>query len=152
MQNLEQAQQILAEFGRTIGLEELTFDAYGYCCLGFDNVLVNMELVPQAQQLMLYAHLGLAPQPASAELYESLLEANHFFRGTGGATIGVDPATRSIALVYALPLPSLTPVLLEAEIKGFVDIAESWMTRLDQPAGGTDTSEQQGPMFQGLRV
>lgn len=131
----DQAQQVLADFGRGIGLEGVAFDDNGYCCLGFDGVIVNMELVPAARQLMLYAQLGFAPQPADVAFYERLLEANHFFRGTGGATIGVDPATRGIAMVYALPLDQLTPTLLEREVKGFVDIAESWMKRLDVPAG-----------------
>lgn len=148
----EQVQQILAEFGRGIGLDGLALDANGYCCLGFDEVVVNIEWVPRSEQLMLYCHLGFAPAQAEAAWYRELLEANHFFRGTGGATLGVDPATQAVALVQPLALAALTPARLEAELQGFVDGAEAWVQRLRSPAALAVGGDFAMPMFQGLRA
>lgn len=148
----EQVQQILAEFGRGIGLDSLALDANGYCCLGFDEVVVNIEWVPRSEQLMLYCHLGFVPAQADAAWYRELLEANHFFRGTGGATLGVDPATQSIAMVQPLALAILTPARLETELQGFVNGAEAWVQRLRLPTASAAEEGLAMPMFLGLRA
>ncbi len=155
----EQMQQILSDFGRSLGIDRLAFDTNGYCCLGFDEIVVNLELVPKAGQLMFYTQIGFAPRPATVEWCEALLAANHFFRGTGGTTLGMDPDSRSVVLVYALSLEGLSLTQFEAELQGFVDIAERWTRKLAQPGvpdlSGTQSAGFGGgfsPIFDGMRV
>ena len=124
---------VLAELGNEIGLPELALDADGKCTLAFDNVVVNFELVGDQQLLLIHTCLGQAPESPSAALYAQLLEANHFFAATGGATIGLHSASRSIDMAMVRETQSLTYPCFTHALEGFVHVAEHWRSQILTP-------------------
>jgi Tir chaperone protein (CesT) family len=71
----ETVNQVLAEFGQQIGLEELRLDDNGYAALAFDDVVVNLEYDEDRERLLMSAYLG-EPQGDRLQTYELLLDAN----------------------------------------------------------------------------
>jgi len=128
--NAEMPVSALADFGKLINIPTLAFDPFGYCCLLIDEITVNLEYDPSNGNLLVYAHLGLLPEPASTAFCEMLLEANFFCRDTNNATLGIDRASRAIVLYLSHPSTSLDSAALEAVISRFTNTAESWKRRI----------------------
>lgn len=128
----ERVNSLLKILGERIGVAEVALDDCGYCCLSFDEVFVNMEC--SGEQLALYAWLGtLAGAPRSL-LAAELLDANYLFRGTQGATLGVDQATGDALLAVQLPVATLEIDDFEQSLENFVNVAERWRKRFEQAA------------------
>ena len=85
MQEREQVDLLLGEFGREIGLAGLALDEDGHAALAFDDVLVNFEVEEGDERLLLYAYLGEIRGDAAASM-RAMLEANLFWRGADGGT------------------------------------------------------------------
>lgn len=140
--------RLLTDFGNALGLDGLALDESGYCCLSFDEVVVNIESVGESSLLLLYSSLGVLPEDAGREVYRRLLGANYFFHGTAGATIGLDAATGAVAITRVVDAAGMEVLDWEGVIKGFVDAAEScaglWQTAADNasPAKPVDLSDR----------
>ncbi|WP_159911052.1 type III secretion system chaperone [Pantoea sp. 18069] len=117
--------RLLADFGNALGLDGLSLDESGYCCLSFDQVVVNIESVGESSLVLLYSSLGALPADAGPEVCRRLLEANYFFQGTAGATIGLDTASGAVAITRVVDAAGMDTLDWEAAIKAFVDAAES---------------------------
>ncbi len=138
--------RLLTDFGNALGLDGLSLDDSGYCCLSFDDVLLNIESVGESSLLLLYSTLGALPEDAGREVYSRLLAANYFFQGTAGATIGLDEATGAVAMTRVVDAAGMEVLDWEAAIKAFVDAAESCAELLDIP--GVGGAEQGQPLAQ----
>lgn len=135
--------RLLTDFGNALGLEDLALDENGYCCLSFDDVVVNIESVGDSSLVLLYSSLGALPADAGPEVCRRLLEANYFFHGTGGATIGVDGPTGGVAITRVVDAAGMEVLDWEAVIKAFVDAAESCAVLFDAaPAAAPSRFEQ----------
>lgn len=126
--------RLLTDFGNVLGLEGLALDENGYCCLSFDDVVVNIESVGESSLLLLYSSLGALLADAGPAVCRSLLEANYFFHGTAGATIGLDGPTGGVALTRVVDAAGMEVLDWEAVIKAFVDAAESCAALFDANA------------------
>ena len=87
---------LLGEFGSSIGMPELELDEENRCNLMFDEVAVSFELSPDEASVYLYSYLGDVVSNDSKAAFAVLLDANCLFRGTMGATMGVDEAIVSV--------------------------------------------------------
>lgn len=130
----EHINRLLTDFGNALGLDGLSLDDSGYCCLGFDEVLVNIESVGESALVLLYTTLGVLPADAGREVYGRLLASNYFFKDTAGATIGLDEATGAVAMTRVVDTAGMEVLDWEAAIKAFVDAAESCAALLQVPA------------------
>ena len=117
--------RLLTNFGNALGLDGLSLDESGYCCLSFDEVLVNIEAVGESSLVLLYSSLGALSEDAGREVYRRLLEANYFFQDTAGGTIGLDGATGAVAITRVIDAAGMEVLDWEAVVKAFVDAAES---------------------------
>ncbi len=117
--------RLLTDFGKALGLDELSLDESGYCCLSFDEVVVNIESVGDSSLVLLYSSLGVLPEDAGREVYGRLLAANYFFQETAGGTIGLETASGAVAMTRVIDAVGMEVLDWEAAIKGFVDAAES---------------------------
>jgi hypothetical protein len=151
MANAEMA-AILAEFGKGIGIPQLAFDEGGYCCLFFDEIVVNLELDEETEQLSLYSNVGDLPEDVKPGFYEALLEANYFFRNTGGATLGIDRNARLVALVYRVSYPTLNLVQFERIIENFVNVTETWIRKVRELDAPGEAPAQESAGVPGLRI
>ena len=129
--SLSTMENMLSEFGASIGMPDLKPDAEHRCNLMFDDVAVSFELGVDDDSLYIYSLLGPVPATGAEGLYADLLHANHVFEGTAGATLGVDPETRGIVLVRAERLESLRLPAFETLVEDFVNVAERWMKRIE---------------------
>ena len=74
----------------TLGLPALTLDAQGLRSIALDQQhIIHLQADARAQEVVLYAVVGQLP-PHGTGVAETLLRANRFWRGTGGATLSLD--------------------------------------------------------------
>ena len=91
----------------TLGLPALTLDAQGLRSIALDHQhVIHVQADPRTQDVVLYAVAGQLPPGAG--MAETLLRANRFWRGTGGATLSLDDNARVI-LARRLSAVALTP-------------------------------------------
>lgn len=137
---MNEAAALTAELGRQLGVEGLTLDERGSASLEIDEVVLNLEADDDGRTLVLHAVVGSTPRRGETptELYETLLRANFYHLGTGGATLGMDREAGFIALVQRVPLFGVDAVALAATVEQFVNFAEGWTRRIEQlfAAGG----------------
>lgn len=139
------AASLITALGIDVGLPELRLDGEGRCVLDFDATRVTFEADEATEALFLYATLGLLPADAPVATMERLLAANLFWRGTGGATLGFDPASRRIVLAQSLPASRISEVAFKATVERFVTTAELWSASLTKAEadGGADVARPQ---------
>ena len=76
------------------------------------------------------------PTTASNSFYAELLHANYVFADSGGSTLSVDSQSGNVVLLREERLELLRLSRLESVVEQFVNVAESWMSRLR--SGGTN--------------
>lgn len=147
-------QTLLSEFGKTVGIPDLCFDENGYCCLFFDDMVVNMELAEDGDHLFLYSNVGEIPEGNLPAFYEMLLEGNYFFRKTRGATLGIDRDANIVLLIYRRPTLNLELSDFEQLIENFVNVTESWTRNINGFEGSAaDPADGSGDdLMPGIRV
>ena len=121
---------LLKGLAHQVGIAGLEFDENGRCVLAFDEIVVSFEADPESHQLFLSASVGEAPHGLPEELYRQVLEANLLWHGTGGATLSLDDRSRRFMLVHAVPVDRVSEVQFVEIVGTFVDIAETWRTRI----------------------
>lgn len=130
-------ESILTELGNQMGLPNLKLDANKVCRLIFDKKFtVDIEASEDLKIVHLYSALCTIPPSDKETLYESLLEANLFGRGTGGAAFGVDtePGREEILL-------SRTVVMEKTDYQDFVNILESFVNHVEAWTDKIDKGE-----------
>lgn len=115
--------ELMAEIAKRIGLEYDGGDTFAFEA---DGLAVAISDLPDIDAVALTGDIGEPPPEHLEGLYKTLLGANHFFGGTGGATISLDPDTGRIALCRALPLATLDGEKFYAEVERFVNTVETW--------------------------
>ena len=117
------AKELIADIAKRIGLEYDGGDTFSFEA---DGLVVAISSLPELDAVALTGDVGEPPPERLEGLYKTLLGANHFFGGTGGATISLDPDNGRIALCRALPLVTLDGEKFYAEVERFVNTAETW--------------------------
>lgn len=77
-------------------------------------------------ELVCFCDLGAPAPERAAEVFKDLLEANHFWLGTGGATLGLQASTGNVVLALRTPLALLHVDGLGALLKLFTEVASFW--------------------------
>ena len=117
----------------TLGLPALTLDAQGLRSIALDQQhIIHLQADARAQEVVLYAVVGQLP-PHGTGVAETLLRANRFWRGTGGATLSLDENARVI-LARRLSAVALTPAQFCDAFTGFVDQLHHWADQLSAEA------------------
>ena len=132
---------LLREFGKTVGITELQLDNENRCNLLFDDIGVSFELAPSEESVYLYSMLGVAPATDLESVYALLLDGNYLFKGTKGASIGIEASSKNIVLIREERLENMQLARFESLVEVFVGLAESWRERLgelssESPAAG----------------
>lgn len=128
------------DLGRLVGIPDLALDAAGDCVLTVDGDLtLELSFIDGEDRLVVAAPLATLDEEAPTGLLAALLDANVFWRGTGGATIGVDRSTRTVLLMASIPAAGLTAGGLETKLGEVVAVAQGWRRRI--AAGGDPMSE-----------
>ena len=126
-----QAEALLREYGDVTGLGALAFDDEGHCRLEFnERVLVDVAFDEPRGAIVLMTPLGEVRLGDRPELAADMLDANALWRGTRGATLGIDRASGLAVLALAVPLAGLELGRLERRVDEFVGTAGRWLDRV----------------------
>ena len=135
------AKELIADIAKRIGLEYDGGDTFSFEA---DGLVVAISSLPELDAVALTGDVGEPPPERLEGLYKTLLGANHFFGGTAGATISLDPDNGRIALCRALPLVTLDGEKFYAEVERFVNTAETWAKVVSDYRGAAAEAPDEG--------
>ena len=105
--------ELLDGLSQVIGLPDLRPDESGYLCLMMEEGhALQFQLNPHTGELTMFSSLGQLGSEHRPAVNDHLLSANLFWRGTGGATIGVDPEDHEVIIAQRLPIDRLESAAL----------------------------------------
>lgn len=135
------AKELIADIAKRIGLEYDGGDTFSFEA---DGLVVAISSLPELDAVALTGDVGEPPPERLEGLYKTLLGANHFFGGTAGATISLDPDNGRIALCRTLPLATLDGEKFYAEVERFVNTAETWAKVVSDYRGAAAEAPDEG--------
>ena len=142
-------EELISGLGSKIGVE-LTSDD-GSCVINVDDMVVTLMSLPDSDRLAVHGEIGDPPPEGLEQLLSAMLEANHLFAGTAGATISRDHETGRFHLCRQEPLAILNADTLAAILQSFVNTLEIWRKAIasyrpvaKSAAEGTDEAPQFG--------
>jgi hypothetical protein len=93
-----------------------------------DDIAISLFFEPEiaADDLVLYSDIALRPHETDPLLLQHLLEANMFWSGTGGGTIGMHPETGRIGLATRLPVTEPDGQWLVQALYRFSTMTKFW--------------------------
>ena len=107
--------------------------------------------LPEEGLLLLTADLGQVPPDNAGSLFRLMLEAQHSFRETAGATFSIDGERDCITLSRVVPYATLDEDVLFREVERFVNLFEAWMHIIRNYEGRKGSGET--PIdFYGIKV
>jgi hypothetical protein len=146
---------LLRNFAQAIDIPELELDETFACALEVDELLFNLQWLPEAESLLIYAPIGTPDKGANALGFcEFLLEANCLGRDTGGFTLGLRSEQDSVVLSGRILLSHLDAQSLYDFVERFAEQGKNWQQRLREGAYAApkDLPEAGFDVTGGLRV
>ena len=117
-------EELIAAFGAKIGVA-LVADNES-CVVGVDDMTVTFLHLDEADKISIYGEIGETPQDGIEELLSTMLEANHLFAGTAGATLSRDKKTGRFCLCRVEPLALLDADSFARVMESFVNTLAVW--------------------------
>ena len=117
-------EELISALGERIGVDLAAED--GSCVINVDDMVVTLMSLPDSDRLAVYGEIGDPPPEGLEQLLSAMLEANHLFAGTAGATISRDHETGRFHLCRQEPLAILNADALAAILQSFVNTLEIW--------------------------
>lgn len=135
-------ESVLTELGNQMGLPNLKLDGNKVCRLIFDKKFtVDIEASEDLKIVHIYSALCIIPARDKETLYESLLEANLFGRGTGGSAFGIDLEMGEILLSRTIEMDKVDYQDFVNVLEAFVNHVEAWTDKIDK---GEYSKERRG--------
>ncbi|WP_295540867.1 type III secretion system chaperone [uncultured Thiohalocapsa sp.] len=152
MSKLTHVNQLLADFGRQLTLNDLSIgEETNSCLLVFeDDIVLNIEYDDVQERLVFSVYLGEIPDTGCEPLLRELLAANLYWHRTRGATLSLETGTNGIILAYAHTLVGLDTAALATIVENLVAEAESWRARIRERADGAQASNASQPAADGV--
>lgn len=152
---MAKAADLIAEFGRRIGLPRLELGREGICSVVVgDRIEISFEGAPASESLTMTGHLGPLPSDRSDFLL-SLLRANHNGDATDGGAIALDPRSGELVLTKRIDLTGLQIEAFAAGVERFVQFVTFWLdylSKLTQTSAVGGTSAELGIEVPLIRV
>lgn len=103
---------------------------------GGGPVRVIVQDESEIHRVLLSADLGEPPPEGAETLFRTMLEANHLFTGTAGATLSLDAASGRFRLQKA-ELPDELANDVDGHLLSFIETALNWRRAIEdyRPAG-----------------
>lgn len=121
----------IQQLGKQMGIA-LSLDANHTCRLIFDGrTAIDIEAPePKESTVFFHALVGLVPSGNRERLYQTLLEANLFGRGTGGAVLAVDAGRQEVILFLSLDMAVTDYPAFTKALEDFLAQTIAWTERL----------------------
>lgn len=148
--------ELIDGFAAKYGIEGLAAKD-GTAVLRFDDVSAAFICDESGASVTVAAEIGEPPPCGDSGRFGNLLlQANHLFRGTGGATLSRDPESGAYCIARRLPLASLSLDEFSAHVAKIVSQAETWRDAMEtfrQAEDAADDGAEESPSpFDALRV
>lgn len=151
--------ELIAGLAQKVGIKDkIEFDDEERCLINFDGMDVIIQGVDAIRTVAIVAPVGEPPPEHLEMLYRMLLEANHIFEGTGGATFSVNPEGGYVYLCQQIDTRSLNLDEFAKILERFLNVLATWRTLVNEyrarpekvPAVASETPESSLDNF--LRV
>lgn len=120
----------LKELGAKTGLG-IEPDENGACTLELADGRPIL-LQEREDELDFVATLGEVPEEARAAVFERLLAANFYWKGTLGATLSWNDDLGQAVLIYPLPAANADPATVADIFERFLELQAAWRDRLEE--------------------
>ena len=117
-------EELVGGLGKAIGMELSVQD--GLCGVNADGVPIIMRYIEPYGIVYIHADLGEPPPQGLEALYRKVLESNHAFQATSGATLSVNPRDGHVCIQHYIRLEVLDVKLAVDRFNVFVDAATVW--------------------------
>ena len=117
--------EIIKAFGEKLGIE-LELDYSYSCSFQADECVVTITALSEINQIAISGDLGTPPAEQLEHLYKLMLEANHNYSSTFGATLSLDSNNGHFALFKVLPCKALDAEIFYKEMESFISICDTW--------------------------
>lgn len=120
-----QIEELIHEFTGAAGIDEVPA-ADGVWKFSADGAVFGVSADEAGEKVYLFGEIP-SPVPDKEEAFrKTVLEANYFFNGTGGATLSINPETGAYTLIAAERLDRLAPESFFAFVEKFVNSLATW--------------------------
>jgi len=126
-------EELIAEFGKKVGLDYLKPNEDGLCEIDTDFATVNIQYVEETEMVLLTGLVRPVEDEPSPKFLRSLLEANFMFQRTHGATLSIDPDSNAVMLVRFERLSDLDCDRFALIVRRFLEAMQEWMKKEDDP-------------------
>lgn len=139
------ANQLVADFGGTLSLENLELnEETNSCVLAFDDsLLLNIEYDEAVDSLVFSIYLDELPKEGAEPLLRELMGANLYWHRTRGATLCLEEGTNGIILLYSQSVITLDNQSFETIVENLLNLAEKWRNRIVSFRSGISALPQQ---------
>ena len=118
-------EELIHEFNSAAGIEEVPA-ADGVWKFSADDAVFGVLADEAGEKVYIFGEIP-SPVPGKEEAFrKTVLEANYFFNGTGGATFSINPETGAYTLIAAERLDRLEPESFFAFVEKFVNSLATW--------------------------
>lgn len=131
-------EELLTAFANHVGLEPAELLSTEEIMI--DGLPIGLQLDGEDTigDLIFFVVLGTPDAAQFGRIARTLLEANNFWVGTGGATLGVQRDSGAVTLCGRIALDQLSGETLAALLDGFVDTAAFWHAFVNGTPDGSD--------------
>ena len=123
-------EDLMAAFGRELGIPELGQGRDGVCNIEVDGMSVSFMAMSRTGQLVTWADVCVAPPEGREQLYQMLMEAMFMGRATAGGSFSIDRETGNVYLHRFDTLQTLDLDSFKAMLEKFVNVLEEWRQRI----------------------
>lgn len=124
------ADALLRGLGTHVGIPDLAFDADGYCCMSFDDHVVNLEYDDKRDDILVYAQVGDVPAHPPSSFHPQVLEANYTSALLGLGTLGVDNEKARVVWFDRIVPRAMTQQAFQDALRIAIDRVEFWKKSL----------------------
>lgn len=118
--------ELLAAYGRSVGVEGVAFDDGGEARLAFDGIVIRFVHDAARQQILLTSPVFGGVIVPDIDVYASLLELNLGGILHGAGAVGLDKDTGTVTFSNAVSLVGLDQARFNTFVASGVDLVEAW--------------------------
>lgn len=142
MTTRQKADALVAHLAAAAGLGNLALAADGSLALGVDGRFVlHLQSNDDEGTITMFAPLGTVPLEDATASYKTMLRANRFWRGAGGATLSLDEQEPPRAILSEkVHCDVVTQATFLEVVERFIHNAQQWSGIIGESGAGADAA------------